>query len=254
MTVDVGSKRQLAMRWKAKKPNDASFWNLIQYVSTAKSKDTVIRVGKAVLIVELILLTQTRGDRIRESRRSTLYTESEVRRKEKMVKAKHGVQQLESRDYYIKRNTYFWFTELAETDVKTSIGARQQATQAETVREQTIVVQRYIERMEGNQSAISQLPCTPGPSLDASSSINSENTPIKRQKLRQATVTGRMKTQNPTRRLNATVPVLLSGWWTKSELSLLRLARRACPSIPGSKAKPKFPEDMIEAITNKIIS
>ncbi|KZS10513.1 Uncharacterized protein APZ42_025011 [Daphnia magna] len=55
-----------------------------------------------------------------------------------------------------------------------------------------------------------------------------------------------MKTQNPTRRLNATVPVLLSGWWTKSELSLLRLARRACPSIPGSKAKPKFPEDMIE--------
>ncbi|KZR97836.1 Uncharacterized protein APZ42_007069 [Daphnia magna] len=61
-----------------------------------------------------------------------------------------------------------------------------------------------------------------------------------------------MKSQIPARRLNATVAVLLSGWWTKSELSLLSLAGRACSSIPGSKAKPKFPEDMIEAITSKI--
>ncbi|KAK4009276.1 hypothetical protein OUZ56_018392 [Daphnia magna] len=124
------------------------------------------------------------------------------------------------------------------------------------VRAQTIVVQRYIERLEGNQSAVGQLPCTPGPSLDAVTSINSENTPVKlygninidKQKLRQATVTGRMKTQNPVRCLNATVSVLLSGWWTKSELSLFSLAGRAFPSIPGSKPKAKFPEEVMEAI------
>ncbi|KZR97968.1 Uncharacterized protein APZ42_006873 [Daphnia magna] len=50
MTVYIGSKRKLAIRWKAKNPNHTSSWNLIQYVSTNKSKDTVISVGKAVLI------------------------------------------------------------------------------------------------------------------------------------------------------------------------------------------------------------
>ncbi|KZR96681.1 Uncharacterized protein APZ42_008849, partial [Daphnia magna] len=50
MTVYIGSKRKLAIRWKAKNPNHTSSWNLIQYVSTNKSKDTVISVGKALLI------------------------------------------------------------------------------------------------------------------------------------------------------------------------------------------------------------
>lgn len=71
--------------------------------------------------------------------------------------------------------------------------------------------------------------------------------------LKKAIITGRTKTQNPSRRLNATVTVLLSGWYTTGELSLMSLAGKACPSIPGSVAKRKFPEDIMEAIISESV-
>lgn len=74
------------------------------------------------------------------------------------------------------------------------------------------------------------------------------NVTINPQKLREAIISGRTKTQNPHRRLNKTVSILLSAWYEPAELAQFSLARKACPSIPGSIPKPKFPEDILEAI------
>lgn len=69
--------------------------------------------------------------------------------------------------------------------------------------------------------------------------------------LRSAIIKGRTKTKNSGRRLNATVATLLSAWFTDEELSKMSLAGKACPSIPGSKPKVKFDEEILDAITRK---
>jgi hypothetical protein len=52
----------------------------------------------------------------------------------------------------------------------------------------------------------------------------------------------------PHRRINKTVSILLSAWYEPAELAQLSLAGKACPSIRGSLPKPKFAEDILEAI------
>ena len=66
--------------------------------------------------------------------------------------------------------------------------------------------------------------------------------------MKDAIIAGRTKTQNPHRRLNKTVSILLSAWYEPAELAQLNLAGKACPSIRGSLPKPKFQEDLLEAI------
>ncbi len=67
-------------------------------------------------------------------------------------------------------------------------------------------------------------------------------------KLKDANIAGRTKTQNPHRRLNKTVLILLSAWYEPAELAQLSLAGKECSSIRGSLLKPKFQEDFLEAI------
>jgi hypothetical protein len=74
------------------------------------------------------------------------------------------------------------------------------------------------------------------------------NFTINHQKLKDANIAGRTKTQNPHRQLNKTVSILVSAWYEPAELAQLSLAGKACPSIRGSLPKPKFPEDFLEAI------
>lgn len=74
------------------------------------------------------------------------------------------------------------------------------------------------------------------------------NVTINSQKFREAIICGRTKTQNPHRRINKTVSILLSAWYEPAELAQFSLAGKACPSIRGSLPKPKFPEDILEAI------
>jgi hypothetical protein len=67
-------------------------------------------------------------------------------------------------------------------------------------------------------------------------------------KLKDTNIAGRTKTQNPHRRLNKTVLILLSAWYKPAELAQLSLAGKECSSIRGSLLKPKFQEDFLEAI------
>jgi hypothetical protein len=74
------------------------------------------------------------------------------------------------------------------------------------------------------------------------------NFTINPKKLKDANIAGRTKTQNPHRQLNKTISILSSAWYEPAELAQLSLARKACPSIRGSLPKPKFLEDLLEAI------
>jgi len=71
--------------------------------------------------------------------------------------------------------------------------------------------------------------------------------------LKTAVIKARMKEKDPSRRLNATVAILLSSWFSYAELANLSLSGKGCPSIADSVAKPKFPEVILEAITRNYL-
>lgn len=56
------------------------------------------------------------------------------------------------------------------------------------------------------------------------------------------------------RDLNATVSAILDAFWKPEELAELCLSGKSCPSKPGSVAKKKFPEEILDAtIRNSFI-
>lgn len=65
--------------------------------------------------------------------------------------------------------------------------------------------------------------------------------------MRKILIAGR--TGKSDRDLNATVSALLDAFWKPEELAELCLSGKSCPSKPGSVAKKKIPEDILDAIT-----
>ncbi|XP_045031914.1 uncharacterized protein LOC123474128 [Daphnia magna] len=293
--------RNLAIRWKPPLPTDTSSWHLTQYSNLESCKNTIIRQATAVCISDdkdilsnqrtaLIKYMMSQNDprvsgRPRARTQLQYLTNMEQLSTASNTSLDENVESSEAEPLTNQKATYEDVErELAESDakrIKLEIDQREMQQRiialeeeiktlkedpvrilTSTVREHTVIIQRFIDGSATDRPTVGQLPGTPRPSPGSKVSTTPDTfTPVKfhgnvtinPQKLREAIISGRTKTQNPHRRLNKTVSILLSAWYEPAELAQFSLAGKACPSIPGSIPKPKFPEDILEAIERFLI-
>ncbi|KAK4003671.1 hypothetical protein OUZ56_005427 [Daphnia magna] len=254
-------KHRNAIRWKPPLPTDTSSWHLTQYSNLESCKNTIIRQATAVCISDdkdilsnqrtaLIKYMMSQNDR-RVSGRPRARTQLQyLTNMEQLSTASNtsldeNVESSEAEPLTNQKATYEDVErELAESDakrIKLEIDQREMQQRIIALEEEIKTLKedpvrntyfKFIDGSATDRPTVGQLPGTPRPSPGSKVSTTPDTF---------------------TPQFSNFLWVKFHAWYEPAELAQFSLAGKACPSIPGSIPKPKFPEDILEAIERFLI-